>query len=207
MYKPKVTSYCFCSFFMNSALQNGADGETLGNGEINGETLSNGEILINGKTLVNGGQTTQHVRFEIKNLVEDAFKLITLITDWLPNEIELSVCTHGITNKLVHLKHRTDDLLVRVYGNNTEILIDRSQELENINILHKHSLAPKLYCKFDNGIVYGYVKGSVFTVPDMSKHWNLVASTMSKWHQIKPTAPCKPSLFPTLLKWVDAGNG
>lgn len=45
--------------------------------------------------------------------------------------------TDGKTNKLVgvwYLGHYTDMVLIRIYGNNSDLLIDRKNELNNIRV-------------------------------------------------------------------------
>ena len=48
------------------------------------------------------------------------------------------VYTDGITNKLVGVYHKngskSEQLLVRVYGNKTDLFIDRSKEKRNIQV-------------------------------------------------------------------------
>jgi ethanolamine kinase len=54
-------------------------------------------------------------------------------------------------------------LLIRIYGNNTELLIDRDAETKNIQLLQGYNYAPSLYATFQNGICYEYVKGVTLT--------------------------------------------
>ena len=61
-----------------------------------------------------------------------------------------------------------------------------------------------LYGHFDNGMVYGYVQGEVFTPTDMiDPHKSkLVAEHMASWHRIN-TFGSEPKLFPTMFRWLD----
>ncbi len=52
-------------------------------------------------------------------------------------------------------------LLVRIYGQMTELFMDRDKEMEMFRVLHKHGCGPELYCSFTNGICYEFVKGVV----------------------------------------------
>lgn len=52
-------------------------------------------------------------------------------------------------------------LLVRVYGQMTELFLDRDKELQMFQVLHKHGCGPELYCSFTNGICYEFVRGVV----------------------------------------------
>lgn len=70
--------------------------------------------------------------------------------------------TDGITNKLVgcfHEERDTDVVLIRIYGNKTDLLIDRKAETKNICMLHRYGFAPQLYATFVNGLAYEYVPG------------------------------------------------
>lgn len=69
------------------------------------------------------------------------------------------------TNTLIGCSLRNDELserslIVRIYGQGTEIFINRQQEMYNMILLHAAgSCEAQLICKFKNGIVYGYLPG------------------------------------------------
>jgi hypothetical protein len=51
----------------------------------------------------------------------------------------------GITNKLVGVytgNDKTDMILVRVYGNKTELMVDRQSEIRNILLMSETGLVP-----------------------------------------------------------------
>lgn len=71
--------------------------------------------------------------------------------------------TDGITNKLLGCYVGTamqDVVLVRIYGNKTELLIDRENEVKSFRVLHAHRCAPRLYCTFNNGLCYEFLQGA-----------------------------------------------
>lgn len=77
--------------------------------------------------------------------------------------------------------------MIRIYGNNTDLLIDRKAETRNIKLLQRYGFAPRLYATFCNGLAYEYVPGrtlNVDTVKDPNV-WPLVARQMAKMHKIK----------------------
>jgi ethanolamine kinase len=123
---------------------------------------------------------------------------------WKGNDLKCSICTAGLTNKLVKVEHNTSTVLVRIYGRGTHLLIDRKQELSNLIRLSQLGFCPGIYGYFNNGMVYGYVHGCVYTPSDMvDAHKSyLVAEHMASWHQID-TNRDKPQLFVTLQKWLD----
>lgn len=121
------------------------------------------------------------------------------------NKLKFKMFTDGITNKLIGCFYSESDnnpndvILVRIYGNKTDLLIDRSVEKYNINLLHKHGLAPELYATFTNGLCYEYVPGCTLTPKSIyePKIWRLVASQMANMHKL-PLAPEQASKEPML---------
>ncbi|KFO24376.1 Ethanolamine kinase 2 [Fukomys damarensis] len=97
--------------------------------------------------------------------------------------------TDGITNKLVACyvaEDMKDCVLVRVYGERTELLVDRENEVRNFQLLRAHGCAPKLYCTFQNGLCYEYVQG-VALEPEHIREpglFRLIALEMAKIHTI-----------------------
>ena len=52
-----------------------------------------------------------------------------------------------------------DVIIVRVYGKRTDVYIDREREIQAMVILHSRGFAAPIYCRFENGIAYGFVTG------------------------------------------------
>lgn len=115
--------------------------------------------------------------------------------------------TDGLTNRLfkIHCNAtKTHRVLIRIYGEKTELLIDREKELISMIHLHKANLAPKVYAKFTNGVCYGFLEGKTFTVADMKDDvlFKLVAKHMAKFHSVEiPDIDHEPSLFNTYSNW------
>lgn len=75
----------------------------------------------------------------------------------------LQFFTDGITNKLLGCyvgAVMQDVVLVRIYGNKTELLVDRENEVKSFRVLHAHRCAPCLYCTFNNGLCYEFLQGT-----------------------------------------------
>uniref|UniRef100_A0A672LMD3 ethanolamine kinase n=1 Tax=Sinocyclocheilus grahami TaxID=75366 RepID=A0A672LMD3_SINGR len=78
--------------------------------------------------------------------------------------------TDGTTNKLVgcYVEDCLEDVvLVRVYGNKTELIVDRDNELKSFQVLHANGCAPRLYCSFQNGICYEFIQGRALDTQDV----------------------------------------
>lgn len=127
--------------------------------------------------------------------------------------VPVQLFTDGITNKLIgcfHADSRKNDevLLVRIYGNKTDLLIDRNAEKINIAFLHRHGLAPELYATFNNGLVYEFVPGVTLNVKKVldPKIWRLVAENMARMHKL-PLSPQEAAKEPMLktktIKFLD----
>uniref|UniRef100_A0A0N5B0M2 ethanolamine kinase n=1 Tax=Syphacia muris TaxID=451379 RepID=A0A0N5B0M2_9BILA len=120
------------------------------------------------------------------------------------------VFTAGTTNKVfcvVYKANSSDEerIIFRVYGNNTDKIIDRKGELENWLRLTAVDCAAPLYATFQNGMVCGYLPGKSLTVESLRDKniYPKICLAMAKIHQIKPDRPRKPSLFKQIEKFMD----
>uniref|UniRef100_A0A8C5MZI9 ethanolamine kinase n=1 Tax=Leptobrachium leishanense TaxID=445787 RepID=A0A8C5MZI9_9ANUR len=108
---------------------------------------------------------------------------------WKPEEITTQVFTDGITNKLIgcYVGNRMEDVvLVRIYGNKTELLVDREEELKSFRVLQAHGCAPQLYCTFNNGLCYEFMQGEALDPQHVCtpKIYRLIARQLAKIHAI-----------------------
>ncbi|XP_007954217.1 ethanolamine kinase 2 [Orycteropus afer afer] len=131
---------------------------------------------------------------------------------WKPEQVRTKRFTDGMTNKLVACyaeEDMRDCVLVRVYGERTELLIDRENEVRNFQLLQEHGCAPKLYCTFQNGLCYEYMPGMALGPEHIGEPqlFRLIALEMAKIHAIhangtlpKPTLWHKMHDYLTLVK-------
>ncbi|CAM1507301.1 Fc.00g069420.m01.CDS01 [Cosmosporella sp. VM-42] len=150
-----------------------------------------------------------------------ALKLIlTLFPDWASEDsnVELIRFTDGITNTLLKVVNRRPGLskqdidrecvLLRAYGHGTAVLIDREREAENHELLMKHKLAPTLLARFQNGMLYRFISGTVAHAQDLSDPPILraIARRLAQWHA---TVPCLPdgTYFPDGANGQNGQNG
>lgn len=113
--------------------------------------------------------------------------LLKISGGWNEEQIEVKQLTGGITNMLLSCKYMptNETRLVRIYGNGTNLIIDRHREFILHLILHSLSLAPPIYCRFKNGLVYGFSPGRSLK-PEEMYHENLyplIAQQLGNWHQ------------------------
>ncbi|CAG8548033.1 11888_t:CDS:2, partial [Dentiscutata heterogama] len=141
------------------------------------------------------------------NLHESSKEVALLLFEsWRNDDLELVQFKSGITNKLVKCtnKRLQVSILIRTYGKKSEIIIDRKRETSNIIHLSKLGLVRQVYCRFNNGIVYGYTSGRALSVPDMSNQHIclLIAEHMAVWHKVNISDEKESTLFPILRKWL-----
>ncbi|OLN92881.1 Ethanolamine kinase 1 [Colletotrichum chlorophyti] len=153
------------------------------------------------------GLALPHVRslplsYDSEDSEQSATRLIlTVRPDWAADDshIEFVRFTDGITNTLLKAINKRkgwskedidrEAILLRAYGNGTAVLIDREREAQNHELLMKYNLAPELLARFNNGMLYRFIKGSVTAPEDLRKPviYKAVASRLAQWHA---TVPC-----------------
>ncbi|RXM97234.1 Ethanolamine kinase 1 [Acipenser ruthenus] len=125
-----------------------------------------------------------------KDISAGAMKLIKeLRPNWDPSEVKMKLFTDGITNKLIGCyvgKGMEDVVLVRIYGNKTELFVDRKNEVKSFRVLHAHNCAPPLYCTFNNGLCYQFMHGTALDPEDIRQPelFRLIARQLAKFHAI-----------------------
>ncbi|KAF2762015.1 kinase-like protein [Pseudovirgaria hyperparasitica] len=126
--------------------------------------------------------------------------LLTLRPDWKDSQetIDFIRFTDGITNTLLKAVNKLpglsseeidkDAILLRAYGRDTEVLIDREKETKAHLLLAEHDLAPSLLARFENGLLYKYIAGQVCTPEDFRRKpiWRAIARRMGEWHARLP---------------------
>ena len=131
----------------------------------------------------------------------------TLFPAWEqdPGEVKLTRFTDGITNTLLKAAKRrpgwteeqidAEAILIRAYGEGTEILIDREREAASQLLLATKGLAPPLLARFQNGILYRFVQGHVCSPADLRRPavYRGVAKRLGEWHaQLPVSVPIVP---------------
>ena len=127
-------------------------------------------------------------------------------------------------------QHQIDEesILLRAYGNNTAVLIDREREARSHAQLARCGLAPELLARFNNGLLYRFIEGSPCTPEDLRRPnvWPATARRLGQWHATLPVSvavsaatpedakyeslnsllPDKPipNVWTVMRRWVDA---
>ncbi|KAF2463127.1 kinase-like protein [Lindgomyces ingoldianus] len=126
--------------------------------------------------------------------------VLTLRPEWRDSQgtIKFVRFTDGITNTLLKAINKLPGLseteidneavLLRAYGKGTDVLIDREKESLSHSLLARHGLAPSLLARFDNGLLYKFIQGSVCSPADLRRPevWRGVAQRLGEWHATLP---------------------
>ncbi|KAJ4295739.1 hypothetical protein N0V88_004441 [Collariella sp. IMI 366227] len=85
----------------------------------------------------------------------------------------------------------SEAILLRAYGHGTDLIIDRHRETQNHELLMRHGLAPELLARFENGMMYRFIQGSVTHPADLRKPdiYRAVARRLAEWHAVVPCLP------------------
>lgn len=78
-------------------------------------------------------------------------------------------------------------ILIRVYGHNSELMIDRLSEIRNMKLLHANDCGSELFASFQNGLAYQFLPGTMLTMESVIDPvvFPLVAKACAKMHLIK----------------------
>jgi len=141
--------------------------------------------------------------------------ILTLRPEWQNGKVEFVRFTDGITNTLLKVVNRAPGLseeevdneavLLRAYGQGTDLIIDRERETQNHELLTRYNLAPALLARFHNGMLYRFIKGAVTSPADLRRVeiWRAVASRLAEWHAV---VPCLPSRREPLAVEIDGSE-
>ncbi|XP_055322722.1 ethanolamine kinase [Sitodiplosis mosellana] len=165
------------------------------------------------------------VTIDINDISDGALKVLKQIKPFWPiNNVQFKIFTNGTTNKLIGCcipKHNNNDeiplggednlnryevILIRIYGKNTEVLIDRQKEVENFKSLHRYGFAPKLLATFNNGLAYEYTDGKPLSKSDVydEQIWRKIAQRMAEMHRDIDCVPLnEPVLWKKINKFFD----
>eukprot|EP00850_Spirogloea_muscicola_P019534 SM000193S05158 [mRNA] locus=s193:2751:6449:+ [translate_table: standard] len=120
-------------------------------------------------------------------------------------DLAVSKVSGGITNI-------PDDLLcakiwpvtVRVFGPNTDAVIDRKRELEALKVLTDAGFGAELLGVFKNGLVQGYLDARTLEPADMASPdmVPLIARAVRRFHGTDVPGDRSPKLWPTIFKYL-----
>ncbi|XP_041852430.1 ethanolamine kinase 1 [Melanotaenia boesemani] len=122
---------------------------------------------------------------------------------WKARDIQMKTFTEGITNQLIGCYvgslQEPSCVLVRLYGKMTELYVNRDREVAMFQVFHAHGCGPEIYCSFQNGICYEFVRGKVLDDELLRQPsiYRLIAAELGRIHSIQPNcgSPVEPLLW------------
>ncbi|XP_052199245.1 probable ethanolamine kinase [Diospyros lotus] len=146
----------------------------------------------------------------IINLCKDLFK------KWLKldnSHFTVTTISGGITNLLLKVSIReengdTVNMTVRLYGPNTEYVINRGRELQAIGYLSAAGFGAKLLGVFGNGMVQSFINAHTLTPLDMRKPKLAaeIAKQLHKFHQVEIPGSKEPQLWNDAFKFFQKAS-
>lgn len=126
--------------------------------------------------------SVQHEYREVKNLLTKVF-----LRTWIDEtKITILKVTGGITNMLLSCSYsgNNETVLMRVYGNGTNLIIDRHREFVLHLVLNSLNLAPPVHARFRNGLIYGFLPGRSLEPEELlvEQVYPLIAQQLGNWH-------------------------
>ncbi|ESQ50179.1 hypothetical protein EUTSA_v10002015mg [Eutrema salsugineum] len=146
----------------------------------------------------------------IIELCKDLFKNWREIDDAL---FSVERVSGGITNLLlkVFVKEDTDrelSVTVRLYGPNTEYVINRERELQAIKYLSAAGFGAKLLGGFGNGMVQSFINARTLDPSDMRqpKIAAEIAKELGKFHKVEIPGSKEPQLWVDIVKFFEKAS-
>ncbi|OQR98358.1 ethanolamine kinase [Thraustotheca clavata] len=127
------------------------------------------------------------------------------------DDITVKIICGGITNRLYRLIWKDLCVLVRLYGEHTEVFIDRNVDNENFADLSRRGFAPTYFGRFTNGRVEGWVDGSALEPHQMSETTpynllSLIPKELGKMHAMEVDMDTSPCLWKKIQQFEDLAS-
>ncbi|KDO32791.1 hypothetical protein SPRG_02489 [Saprolegnia parasitica CBS 223.65] len=128
--------------------------------------------------------------------------------DAQPDDITVKIICGGITNRLYRLLWKDLCVLVRLYGEHTEVFIDRNVDNENFAELSRRGFAPTYFGRFTNGRVEGWVDGTALEPHQMGETspfdlLSLIPKELGKMHAMEIDMDTRACLWTKIQQFED----
>ncbi len=100
--------------------------------------------------------------YNLLDIELDESLFLQLMPEWKNITLDISVLSGGITNKLYRIKSEKGDVALRIYGDKTELFINRDFEADAIEKMADAGISPKLikYIPEYNVTIVEFITGS-----------------------------------------------
>lgn len=144
-------------------------------------------------------------------LCKDLFKKWSNLDD---SRFSVETVSGGITNLLLKVSVKEENsndvsVTVRLYGPNTDYVINRERELQAIKYLSVAGFGAKLLGVFGNGMVQSFINARTFTPSDMRnpKFAAEIAKELRRFHQVDIPGSKEPQLWNDISKFYEKASG
>lgn len=142
---------------------------------------------------------------------EDALHVCKeLVPGWsaLPDAyFEIVRIKGGTTNNLLKCEYCGKEaglervVAVRLYGENTDMIIDRAVERKVTSFLGSIGRAPRFYGSFPGGAVSAFVPGRTLRMEELPEYAEAIAKELGLWHSLPCDAPALAGLPQEVTLW------
>ncbi|KAF0913953.1 hypothetical protein E2562_025367 [Oryza meyeriana var. granulata] len=125
------------------------------------------------------------------------------------SRFSIETVSGGITNLLLKVsaddgKGNKSSVTVRLYGPNTDLVIDRKRELQAIPHLSAAGFGAQLLGTFENGMVQSFIYARTLTPSDMKEPRIAaeIAKELRRFHQVDIPGSKEPQLWDDIFKFL-----
>ncbi|KAL0013815.1 hypothetical protein SO802_000884 [Lithocarpus litseifolius] len=151
-----------------------------------------------------------HMKPRIIELCKDLFKKWSELDD---SRFSVETVSGGITNLLLKASVKEESgndvsVTVRLYGPNTEYVINRERELQAIKYLSAAGFGAKLLGVFGNGMVQSFINARTLIESDMRKPKIAaeIAKQLRKFHEVEIPGSKEPQLWIDISKFFEKAS-
>ncbi|CAF2667776.1 unnamed protein product [Rotaria sp. Silwood2] len=158
----------------------------------------------------------ENFTLSLSNVSTEIYSLINSIRpDWTPLNTRLVTFTEGLTNIILGLfdTRTLDDesktLIIKIYGAQTELFIDRQAEINAMRVSSEHGVfSQRVLIQFNNGIIYEYASGKPCSRENVRKEniARLIATKLAQFHNIPSEKTEKPYIILSLRRFIQLLN-
>ncbi|XP_044471039.1 probable ethanolamine kinase [Mangifera indica] len=179
--------------------------------EVAAEARQNGipEFLTSSLT-VDISLSLPHLTPRVLDLCKDLFKKWSKLDD---SRFSVERVSGGITNLLLKVSVKEENgndvsVTVRLYGPNTDYVINRGRELQAIKYLSAAGFGAKLLGVFGNGMVQSFINARTLVPSDMRepKLAAEIAKQLHRFHQVEIPGSKEPQLWNDISKFFEKAS-
>ncbi|CAF1162495.1 unnamed protein product [Adineta ricciae] len=107
-------------------------------------------------------------------------------SDWINKKLSFKELTDGLSNQMLAMFPPSYDeqaLIIRTYGKNSDLIVDRQAEIRNMVKLSQYDMANEVLATFNNGFLYALVPGDQIDVDD-GKIDSPLAAKLAAFHSV-----------------------